>query len=177
MNTTGLGVRGPTTGADRSSRPGVVGHDHLEAGDMGQEASRLWECWLPDECPGPNWVRMVSDIRAFPPVMYGSLAAWFMIWSKHTPMKLRYMTSTTGRHALATPRHPRTEYGRFRDRRVQDPCRPTIEQPTGDAEDVTAAADVDPGEEHRLIALEQRGQASWMASMTRKDSPVRGRAF
>ena len=67
-------------------------------------ASRLCECWLPDERPAPNCVRTVSAISAAPPVMNGSLAAWLSSWSKHTPRKSRYITSTTGRMpAIAAP--------------------------------------------------------------------------
>ena len=67
-------------------------------------ASRLWECWLPDERPAPNWVRTVSAICAAPPVMNGILAAWLSSWSRQTPTKSRYISSTTGRMpAIAAP--------------------------------------------------------------------------
>ena len=67
-------------------------------------ASRLWECWLPDERPAPNCVRTVSAICAAPPVMNGIFAAWLSSWSRHTPTKSRYISSTTGRiPAIAAP--------------------------------------------------------------------------
>src|ERR1700681_4395336 len=60
-------------------------------------ASRLCECWLPEDRPAPNWVRTVSAICAAPPVMKGILAAWLSSWSRQTPTKSRYISSTTGR--------------------------------------------------------------------------------
>ena len=90
------------------SRPyvsaGVDGITTLNPGMCASSASRLCECWLPDERPAPNWVRTVSAISAAPPVMKGSLAAWLSNWSKQTPMKSRYISSTTGcMPAMADP--------------------------------------------------------------------------
>ena len=83
---------------------GVEGMTTLKPGMCASSASRLWECWLPEERPAPNWVRTVSAISAAPPVMNGSLAAWLSSWSKQTPRKSRYMSSTTGRiPAIAAP--------------------------------------------------------------------------
>ena len=84
-------------------------------------ASRLWECWLPEERPAPNWVRTVRAISADPPVMNGSLAAWLSSWSKQTPRKSRYMTSTTGPHAGHGRTDGETDDRGLGDRRVPDP--------------------------------------------------------
>ena len=83
---------------------GVDGITTLSPGMWASSASRLCECWLPDERPAPNWVRTVKAISADPPVMKGSFAAWFSSWSRQTPRKSRYITSTTGRiPAMAAP--------------------------------------------------------------------------
>ncbi len=83
---------------------GVEGMTTVSPGMWASRASRLWECWLPDERPAPNWVRTVSAIWAAPPVMNGILAAWLSSWSRQTPTKSRYMSSTTGRiPAMAAP--------------------------------------------------------------------------
>ena len=83
---------------------GVEGITTVSPGMWASSASRLCECWLPDERPAPNWVRTVSAISAPPPVMNGSLAAWLSSWSKQTPRKSRYISSTTGRMpAMAAP--------------------------------------------------------------------------
>ncbi|HEX6577230.1 MAG TPA: hypothetical protein VF082_02605, partial [Jiangellaceae bacterium] len=71
----------------------------LSPGTCASSASRLCECWLPDDRPAPNWVRMVSPILAAPLVMNGSFATWLSSWSKHTPKKSRYITSTTGAYS------------------------------------------------------------------------------
>ena len=117
-------------------------------------ASRLWECWLPDERPAPNWVRTVSAICAAPPVMNGSFAAWLSSWSRQTPTKSRYISSTTGR----MPGHRRADaeaHDRgLRDRRVADAvAEPVVEAP-GEAEHVAAGADVDARDEHPLVGGE-----------------------
>ena len=83
---------------------GVDGMTTLRPGMWASSASRLWECWLPDDRPAPNWVRTVRAIWAAPPVMNGSFAAWLRSWSRQTPTKSRYMSSTTGRMpAMAAP--------------------------------------------------------------------------
>ena len=41
-------------------------HDHGQPGMWASSASRLCECWLPEERPAPNWVRTVSAISAAP---------------------------------------------------------------------------------------------------------------
>ena len=88
-----------TVGVGRSRR-----HDDGQPGMCASSASRLCECWLPEERPAPNWVRTVSDICAAPPVMNGIFAAWLSNWSRHTPTKSRYISSTTGRiPAIAAP--------------------------------------------------------------------------
>ena len=114
-------------------------------------ASRLCECWLPDERPAPNWVRTVRPMRAAPPVMNGSFAAWLSSWSKQTPRKSRYITSTTGRMpAMAAPT-PRPTIAVSEIGRVAHPVAELVVQPAGEAEDVAAGADVDAGDEHPLV--------------------------
>ena len=141
-------------------------------------ASRLCECWLPDERPAPNWVRTVSAISAAPPVMNGSLAAWLSSWSRQTPTKSRYISSTTGRiPAMAAPT-PRpmiavSEIGVSRTRSPNRSCRPA-HQP----EDVAAGADVDAGDEHALVAGRarprgRRGSRPWCGRPARR-RPGRG---
>ena len=126
-------------------------------------ASRLCECWLPEERPAPNCVRTVRAISAAPPVMKGSLAAWLSSWSRQTPRKSRYITSTTGR----MPGHGRTDGEpddrRLRDRRVADPVAEALAQPAGQAEHVAALADVDAGQEHALVGLQLglRARCGW----------------
>ena len=78
---------------------GVEGMTTVKPGMCASSASRLCECWLPDERPAPNCVRTVSAISAAPPVMNGNLAAWLSNWSKQTPMKSRYIELDHGAHA------------------------------------------------------------------------------
>jgi len=83
---------------------GLDGITTVSPGIWARRASRLCECWLPDDRPAPNWVRTVRPMVAAPPVMNGSLAAWLSNWSRQTPRKSRYITSTTGRSpAMAAP--------------------------------------------------------------------------
>src|SRR6188472_2184916 len=117
----------------------------LRPGTCASNASRLCECWLPDDRPAPNCVRTVSAISAAPPVMNGSFAAWLSSWSKQTPRKSRYINSTTGR----IPAEP--DDRRLRDRRVAHPRAELRGEPPREPEDVAAVADVDAGHEHPLI--------------------------
>ncbi len=110
---------------------GVEGMTTVRPGMCASSASRLCECWLPDERPAPNCVRTVSAICAAPPVMNGSLAAWFRSWSRHTPRKSRYISSTTGRMpAIAAPTPSPTialsEIGVSRTRSPNSSCRPRV---------------------------------------------------
>ena len=133
---------------------GVDGMTTLRPGMWASSASRLWECWLPDERPAPNWVRTVSAISAAPPVMNGSFAAWLSSWSRQTPTKSRYMSSTTGR----MPGHRRADAEahdrRLRDRRVAHAVAEPVAEAAGEAEDVAAGADVDAGDEHPVVGGE-----------------------
>ena len=86
--------------------------------------------------------------------MNGSFAAWLSSWSRQTPRKSRYISSTTGRiPAIAAPT-PRptiavSEIGVSRTRSpnsiVQSSCQP---------EHVAAGTDVDPGDEHAIVGGE-----------------------
>ncbi len=110
---------------------GVDGMTTVSPGMCASRASRLCECWLPEERPAPNCVRTVSAICAAPPVMKGSLAAWLSSWSRHTPTKSRYISSTTGRiPAMAAPT-PRpmiavSEIGVSRTRSPNRSCSPRM---------------------------------------------------
>ncbi len=146
---------------------GVEGITTVRPGMCARSASRLWECWLPEERPAPNWVRTVRDIWADPPVMKGSLAAWLSSWSKQTPRKSRYMISTTGRMpAMAAPT-AEPDDRRLRDRRVPDAVAEALAQPAGQAEHVAAVADVDAGEKHALVGGELGLEAPRTASIVR----------
>ncbi len=131
-------------------------------------ASRLWECWLPDERPAPNCVRTVSAICAAPPVMNGSFAAWLSSWSRHTPTKSRYISSTTGRiPAMAAPT-PRpmiavSEIGVSRTRSPKRSRRPRVSPKT-----LPPAPTSMPGDEHAA-----RRSASSASSAARMASIVR----
>ena len=153
MNTTGFG----SWIAARSSpyvSAGVDGMTTVSPGMCASSASRLCECWLPDERPAPNCVRTVSAICAAPPVMNGSFAAWLSSWSRQTPRKSRYISSTTGRMpAIAAPT-PRPTIARLGDRRVADAIAEAVVQAARQAEHVAAGGDVDPGDEHALVAGE-----------------------
>ena len=133
---------------------GVDGMTTLSPGMWASSASRLCECWLPEERPAPNWVRTVSAISAAPPVMNGSLAAWLSSWSKQTPRKSRYISSTTGRipaMAAPTPR-PMIAVSEIGVSRTRSPN--SIGEPPGEPEDVAAGADVDAGDEHPVVCGE-----------------------
>ena len=98
--------------------------------------------------------------------MKGSLAAWLSSWSKQTPRKSRYITSTTGRMpAMAAPT-PSPTIGGLGDRRVADPVAEALAQPPGQAEHVAALADVDrrPGRPARRRPARpraRRGRRPW----------------
>ena len=129
---------------------GVDGMTTLKPGMWASSASRLCECWLPEERPAPNWVRTVSAISAAPPVMKGSLAAWLSSWSKQTPRKSRYIISTTGcipAMAAPTPRPMMavSEIGVSRTRLR------TVGQAPGQPEHIAAGADVDAGDEDPVV--------------------------
>ena len=153
MKTTGFG----SWIAARSSpyvSAGVDGMTTVRPGMCASSASRLWECWLPEERPAPNWVRTVSAICAAPPVMNGILAAWFSSWSKQTPRKSRYISSTTGRMpAIAAPT-PSPMIAVSEIGRVAHPITELLPQAAGEAEDVAAVADVDACDEDAVVAGE-----------------------
>ena len=131
-------------------------------------ASRLWECWLPEERPAPNWVRTVSAIWAAPPVMNGSFAAWLSSWSRQTPTKSRYISSTTGRiPAIAAPT-PRpmiavSEIGVSRTRSPNRSRRPRVSPKT-----LPPAPTSIPATKTRSSAASSASRASWIASIVRK---------
>ena len=162
---------------------GVEGMTTVSPGMWASSASRLWECWLPEERPAPNWVRTVSAISAPPPVMNGSLAAWLSSWSRQTPRKSRYISSTTGRMpAMAAPT-AEPDDRRLGDRRVADPLAEPVAQPPGEAEHVATRPDVDAGDEHAVVGLElvlraRRGRRPWSGTPRRPApaGPVRPRA-
>ena len=107
----------------------------VSPGMWARRASRLCECWLPDDRPAPNWVRTVNAISAAPPVMNGSFAAWLSSWSRQTPRKSRY----------------KADDGGLRDGGVSHPFTELISQPTRQPEDVATGTDVDPGDEDALV--------------------------
>ena len=86
--------------------------------------------------------------------MNGSFAAWLSSWSRQTPRKSRYISSTTGRMpAIAAPT-PRptiavSEIGVSRTRSPKRSCRPRVSPNT-----LPPAADVDARDEHALVAGE-----------------------
>ena len=82
-----------------------------------------------------------------------------MSWSRQTPMKSKYMISTTGRMpAIAAPTAvPTTALSR--DRRVANATGVLLGQPAGEAEDVAARADVDTGDEDVGVVLRARVRA------------------
>ena len=135
---------------------GVDGMTTVSPGMCASSASRLCECWLPEERPAPNWVRTVSAISAAPPVMNGSFAAWLSSWSRHTPRKSRYISSTTGRMpAIAAPT-PRpmialSEIGVSRTRSPKRSCRPRVSPKT-----LPPAATSIPATKHALVVGELR---------------------
>ncbi len=86
--------------------------------------------------------------------MNGSFAAWFSSWSRQTPTKSRYISSTTGRiPAIAAPT-PRPDDRGLGDRRVAHAVAEAVVQPAGEPEHVAARADVDPGDEHPVVGRE-----------------------
>ena len=146
---------------------GVDGMTTLNPGMWASSASRLCECWLPEDRPAPNWVRTVSAISALPPVMNGSFAAWLSSWSRHTPRKSRYISSTTGRMpAIAAPT-PSPMIAALGDRGVSHAFTEAFVQPTHEAEHVATGRDVDPGDEDALVAGELHLSAARIASMVR----------
>ena len=86
--------------------------------------------------------------------MNGSFAAWLSSWSRQTPRKSRYISSTTGRMpAIAAPT-PRptialSEIGVSRTRSPKRSCRPRVRPNT-----LPPGRDVDPRDEHALVAGE-----------------------
>ena len=88
--------------------------------------------------------------------MNGSFAAWLSSWSRQTPTKSRYISSTTGRMpAIAAPT-PRptialSEIGVSRTRSPNRSCRPRVRPKT-----LPPARDVDAGDEHTLVVGELR---------------------
>ena len=146
---------------------GVDGMTTLSPGMWASSASRLWECWLPDERPAPNWVRTVSAICAAPPVMNGIFAAWLSSWSRHTPTKSRYISSTTGRMpAMAAPT-PRpmiavSEIGVSRTRSPNRSRRPRVSPKT-----LPPAPTSMPATNTRSSAASSASSAAWIASIVR----------
>ena len=147
---------------------GVDGITTLSPGMWARRASRLCECWLPDDRPAPNWVRTVKAISADPPVMNGSLAAWFEQLVQADTEEVQVHDLDDRPH----PGHGRTDTEpddrRLGDRRVPDPVPEAVAQAAGQAEDVAAFTDVDAGEEDPLVRLQLRFEgAMWIASMVR----------
>ncbi len=129
--------------------------------------SRLCECWLPEERPAPNWVRTVSAISAAPPVMNGSLAAWLSSWSKQTPTKSRYISSTTGRiPAMAAPTpSPMTAVSEIGVSRTRSPNR--SRRPRVSPKTLPPSPTSIPAMNTRSSAASSASRASWTASIMR----------
>ena len=86
--------------------------------------------------------------------MNGSFAAWLSSWSRQTPRKSRYISSTTGRMpAIAAPT-PRPDDRGLGDRRVAHAVAEPVVQAARQPEHVAAGADVDAGDEHPVVAGE-----------------------
>ena len=146
---------------------GVDGMTTVSPGMCASSASRLCECWLPEERPAPNWVRTVSAICAAPPVMNGSFAAWLSNWSRQTPRKSRYISSTTGRMpAIAAPT-PRpmiaiSEIGVSRTRSPKRSWSPRVSPKT-----LPPAPTSTPATNTRSSLASSASSAAWIASMVR----------
>ena len=68
------------------------------------QPSRLCECCAASWRPPPVAMRITTGTANWPPVICGSVAALFMIWSSASRLKLQVMISTIGRRpASAAP--------------------------------------------------------------------------
>ena len=153
MNTTGLSSSTALRSRPYMSAP-ELGMTTVSPGTWASSVSRLCECWLPDERPEPNCVRTTSGTVTAPPVMKRSLAAWLRSWSKQTPRKSRYISSTTGRRpAIAAPTPSPmiavSEIGVSSTRPGNSPDSPRVMPKT------LPPADVDAGQEHVLVLGER----------------------
>ncbi len=117
-------------------------------------ASRLWECWLPEERPAPNCVRTVRPISAAPPVMNGNFAG-------SIEQLVQADTEEVEIHDFDDRSHARhgCSHGEPDDRRLRYGCvayvvAEAFPQAAGEPEHVAALADVDTRHEHALIGLE-----------------------
>ena len=98
---------------------GVEGMTTVRPGTWASSASRLCECWLPEERPPPNWVLTPVHFRALPPVMNRSFAAWFSSWSKQTPRKSQVHQLDHWSQAVHRPAHRQAHDRGLGDRGVQ----------------------------------------------------------
>ena len=130
---------------------GVDGITTLRPGMWASSASRLWECWLPDERPAPNWVRTVSAIC-------GGAAGHERQLRRLVEQLVEAHADEVEVHQLDDRPHPghrradaEAHDRGLRDRRVAHPVAEPVAQAAGEAEDVAAVADVDAGDEHPLV--------------------------
>ncbi len=130
---------------------GVDGMTTVSPGMWASSASRLWECWLPEERPAPNWVRTVSAISAAPPVMNGQLGRLVeqLVEADAEEVEVHHLDHRA--HAGHGRTHAQPDDGRLGDRGVAHPVAELVGQAPGEPEDVAAGADVDAGHEDPVV--------------------------
>ena len=153
MNTTGFG-----SWIAARSRPyvsaGVDGITTLSPGMCASSASRLCECWLPDERPAPNCVRTVSAISRGAAGHERQLRGLVeqLVEAHAEEVEVHEL------HDRAHARHRRADAEAddraLGDRGVAHAVAEAVVQPARQAEHVAARGDVDPGDEHALVAGE-----------------------
>ena len=153
-----------TVGVGRRRR-----HDDGEAGDVGQQRLEALRVLAPRRAAGAE-LRPDgrAPSRAAPPVMNGIFAAWFISWSRHTPTKSRYISSTTGRiPAIAAPTPSPmiavSEIGVSRTRGPKRSWRPLVRPKT-----LPPSPTSIPATNTRSSAPSSNSRASWTASIVRK---------
>ena len=131
---------------------GVDGMTTLSPGMCASSASRLCECWLPDERPAPNWVRTVSAISRRAAGHERQLRGLVQQLVEADAEEVEVHDLDHRPHARHRRADAEADDRGLGDRRVADAVAEPVAQPAGEPEDVAAGADVDPGDEHPLVA-------------------------
>ena len=138
-------------------------------------ASRLCECWLPDERPAPNWVRTVSAISARAAGHERQLRRLVeqLVEADADEVEVHQL------HHRSHARHRRADaeaHDRgLGDGSVADAVAEAIVEPAHEPEDVAAGADVDARRRTRARrSASSTSRAAWIASIVRKTGASTG---
>ena len=142
-------------------------------------ASRLCECWLPEERPAPNWVRTVSAICGRAAGHEGHLGRLVeqLVEADADEVEVHQLDHRVhaGHGRADADAHDR----RLGDRRVADAIAEAVVQAAHQPEHVAAGADVDAGDEHPLVAGRarprgRRGSRPWCGRSARPSARLGG---